>query len=116
MSGRAASSAPDLERALGELVAKAVDARLRELGIAPGMVDPVVPVVGALPVKRTKATEICRSGAIEGAKRIGRVWVARRSAIDAYVASLPAPTAENDDEDEEHDEVDDELAKLGFAG
>lgn len=35
---------------------------------------------------------VCRSGKIQGARLVGRRWLARRSAIDAFVAACPAPT------------------------
>lgn len=43
--------------------------------------------------------DVARSGQIEGATKRGRLWFARRSAVDAFLAGgqRPTPTADLDD-------------------
>jgi hypothetical protein len=68
---------------------------------------------------RRAACELARSGAIEGATLVGqgrgRRWVARRSALDAYVSKHGKPVADHDPKpanDAGPGEVDDLLAQL----
>lgn len=56
---------------------------------------------------------ICRVGKIEGAHLVGRRWLARRSAVEAFILACPAPKRV---ERPVVDEVDRELAGLGFGG
>ena len=79
-----------LEEKLAELVDRRVDDRLAKLGIAPGEHDPLVALADTLPVSRSQANRIARSGAIADAVLVGRTWCARRSALDAYLAERAA--------------------------
>lgn len=67
----------------------------------------------------------CSSGAIAGARKVGRKWLARASAIDAYItqrgrpASSPASPPANDVEQEllpDDDEIERELQAVGWTG
>jgi len=91
--------------AAGELLAlleRLVDARLATRQ-ARGDGD-LVDVASAIPASRRVLFAACRDGAIVGASRVGRRWIAPRSSIDEWLRSrgprlVPAaPADEGDDE------------------
>ena len=75
-----------LPRLLSRLAAERQDAKL-------------VDVAAVVPLPRRTVYRACRAGRIEGARRVGRRWLAARAAVDAWVRScgpraVPSP---NDD-------------------
>lgn len=87
-----------------------------ELEDKPHDPDPILPH-SDWPIPRSRAVRLARR--VEGARKIGRLWYARRSAVDAYIEGQPAPVhapAPAPAPAPANDELDDELAALGFGG
>jgi len=80
--------------------------------LAGAAIDPFVLVVDVLPGDRRHANRVCRSGAIAGAKKDGRNWVARLSAVEAYLSALPVPEPKMA---RDVDPVAAKVARLGFG-
>lgn len=94
---------PPALRPLVETIAPAVAALLRESQLD---VDPIVDVCAVVPAPRRAVQRACREGKIAGAKKNGRAWLAKRSAIDAWLAeggsrTSALATPANDEEDDE---------------
>lgn len=73
---------------------EALRAFMREVddGLGAKPTEPeLVDVTKALPMPKRSALALARSGAIRGAVKVGRVWMATRAALAAYLASR-APT------------------------
>lgn len=63
--------------------------------------DELVDVLAHVPGPRRATMRACRDGAIVGASRVGRRWLARRAAVDAWLRTLGprlVPAADDDDE------------------
>lgn len=54
-----------------------------------GEADPLVDVADALPLSRRAAYALARSGKISGAAKVGKKWMARRSAVAALIERRP---------------------------
>jgi len=76
--------------------------------------DQLEKLVETLPLTARRVNALARSGAIEGAEKIGRSWVARRSAIDAYLEARRTERAERKVKTTPIDEVADLLARAGW--
>jgi hypothetical protein len=79
-----------------------------ELEDKPSDPDPILPH-SDWPIPRSRAVRLAKR--VEGARKIGRLWYARRSAVDAFIEGAPAPP-----QAPANDKLDDELAALGFGG
>jgi hypothetical protein len=96
----AADSGAEVLRCVRELVMLAVP-ELR--GLERGACD-LVDVAAAVPASRRVLFRACRDGAIVGASRVGRRWLAPRSSIDEWLRSrgprlVPAAPADDDDDE-----------------
>jgi hypothetical protein len=112
-------AAADALAALARLLAPLVGAELAKRSGTPEA-DPWEPIGAYLKIKGRAGNELGRSGRLATARKVGRVWLARRSDLDAYVEALasqrerrlPIAPAANDDATPTADEV---LASVGFA-
>ncbi len=82
---------PDLDRALrplaallAPLLAPMVAKELRSKATEDDTADPWVDQTHS-PLGRRAHCRACSAGKIEGARKLGKKWLARRSALDAYV-------------------------------
>lgn len=92
-----APPAQDVRRALAVLHAFLCSLVDRELH-AKGREDDADPLLDQTrsPLGRRAHCEACRAGKIEGARRVGKKWLCRRSALDAYIqANGRAPRVED---------------------
>lgn len=109
---------PALIAGLVELIRATVRAEARASQEGDG--DPWVAIDTYLDMTRREASELARGGEIEGARKIGKRWRARRSACDSAIERIglapPAPrstiAANDGDEDQGADGV---LAELGLT-
>lgn len=89
-SGKGAAGyvySPELVRALHALVvllAPMVAKELRSKATEDDTADPWVDQTGS-PLGRRAHCRACSAGKIEGARKVGKKWLSRRSALDAYV-------------------------------
>jgi hypothetical protein len=112
-------AAADALAALARLLAPLVGAELAKRSGAPEA-DPWEPIGAYLKIKGRAGNELGRSGKLTTARKVGRVWLARRSDLDAYVEAsaaarerrLPIAPAANDDAAPTAEDV---LASIGFA-
>lgn len=49
--------------------------------------DPLVDICAEVPRSRRSVQRACRAGEIDGAKKSGRVWVARRSEVESWLGA-----------------------------
>jgi len=75
---------------------------MREFLAAENRGGELVDVLATVPAPRRTVTRACRTGAIAGAAKVGRRWLAARKDIDVWLRSIgPRPlTKPNDGEDE----------------
>lgn len=95
----ALAALPPALRPIAEAIAPVVAALVREQSFE---ADPVVDICASVPRSRRAVQRACRAGEIDGATKNGRAWLARRSAVDAWLAGqrpVPARTARDDDDD-----------------
>jgi hypothetical protein len=99
-----------------QIVRAAVRAEVKALQDGDG--EPWVAIDTHLGLSRREAGELARAGLVDGARKLGKRWRAKRSACDAAMerigrapAPLPAP-ASNDGDDQGADGV---LAELGLV-
>ena len=83
----------DLAEKIRNIVDSRIAAALAAHAASPVDADPWLPHTSWGLGSRRRCAELARRGAIEGARRAGKLWLARRSAIDAYVTSLASPTS-----------------------
>jgi len=99
----ALAALPPALRPLAEAIAPVVAALVREQSLE---TDPLVDICSAVPRSRRAIQRACRAGEIGGATKSGRAWLARRSAIDAWLASQrPVPVRVTADDGDDVDEV-----------
>lgn len=100
---------PELIEGLTKLVTRIARDAIREAmgGHDP---DPYIPHT-QWPLPRKQATRHARE--IEGSHKVGRIWYARRTAVDAFISSHVAPTRPV--EASEDDAIRAELRALGFG-
>ena len=94
---------PDAEGEALRALAVALAPLLRDLLASEAHQSALVDVLASVPGPRRSVMGACRSGAIEGAARVGRRWLAPRSAVDAWLRSQrprALPTAKEGDGDE----------------
>jgi hypothetical protein len=71
----------------------------------------LVEVAAVVPLPRRAVCRACREGRVEGARRVGRRWLAARSAVDEWVRSC-GPRVVPPADDRADDEVEAMLASL----
>jgi hypothetical protein len=74
----------------------------------------LVEVAGIVPLPRRVVLRACRGGAIPGAVRVARRWLAPRSSVDAWLRSQGprvVPTPRDDGEDDDLEETFASLAR-----
>ena len=74
---------------------------LRELLEGEHRSEDLVDVVASVPAPKRTVMRACRTGAIAGASRVGRRWLAPRASVDKYLqARGPKAVANVSDEDD----------------
>ncbi|MEP7125712.1 MAG: hypothetical protein ABJE95_32580 [Byssovorax sp.] len=118
MSGRLTASALEVPPALLAGLAEYIRAAVRAEASQTSDGDPWVAIDAHLGVTRREAAELARAGHVEGARKLGKRWRARRSACDAAIERVgiaPPPLASagspSTDDDQGADAV---LAELGL--
>src|SRR5580692_3909036 len=93
-----ADAGPVALRALAEALAP----HLRDLLDGARVEGELVDVLATVPAPRRSVLAACRSGAIAGASRVGRRWLASRGAVEAWlrVCGPRAVATPTDDEDD----------------
>ncbi|MGO9833970.1 MAG: helix-turn-helix domain-containing protein [Polyangiaceae bacterium] len=71
----------------------------------------LVDVAAVVPLPRRTVYRACRAGSIEGARRVGRRWLATRAAIDAWVRSCGPRVVPSRDADDDLEPLRRSLAK-----
>jgi hypothetical protein len=74
---------------------------LRELGALEQRDGELADVAGVVPLPRRVVYAACRSGAIAGASRVARRWLATRSAIDAWLRARGPRLVQAEHDDDE---------------
>jgi hypothetical protein len=72
------------------------------LALASAPTEELVDVVRFVPGPKRSVMRACRAGRIAGASLVGRRWVARRGAVEAWLRELGPrvlPTADNEDDE-----------------
>jgi hypothetical protein len=83
-----------------DALARALAPRVAELLASARTGAQLVDVVASVPAPKRSVMAACRAGKIEGARRVGRRWLASRASIDAWVRSCGArPVAPADADD-----------------
>jgi excisionase family DNA binding protein len=59
-----------------------------------------VDVAAVVPLPRRTVYRACRAGRIEGARRVGRRWLATRAAVDAWIRACGPRAVPSPDDDE----------------
>lgn len=80
---------------------------LAALLVPPPSADELVDVLAYVPGPRRPTMRACRDGAIEGASRVGRRWLARRTAVDAWLRTLGPRLVSEPSADDDGDELED---------
>jgi hypothetical protein len=88
----------DSETAL-RAIAAAIAPFVRDLIVADLHDDRLVDVLATVPGTRRTILRACRRGAIHGAAKVGRRWVARRTSVDAWLGTLTVLPCSNDDDE-----------------
>jgi hypothetical protein len=95
----AARKPDDVGAALAALIERLVDGRIDVRLRAQADDDRWVDVAAELPSRKRELYRACRAGEIEGAAKIDRRWVARRSRFDAWIESHAAQVEQPTTED-----------------
>ncbi|MBK6463150.1 MAG: helix-turn-helix domain-containing protein [Myxococcales bacterium] len=72
-----------------ELLALVRTAVREELASTRSESDPI-DVCEALPLSRRVVLGLCRAGKIQGARKVGKRWLARREDVERFLATVPA--------------------------
>lgn len=112
---------PEIAAHFGAIVGYLLAAVRADLAAREGVdADPWVPHP-RWPWSRRKARELAASGAIKGVRKVGKDWLARQSALDAFIeehgVEVPAHAPANDRalaEDDPEADVDQVLEELGL--
>jgi len=82
-----------------DALADALLPRLRARLAAEAHAGELVDVVATIPAPKRALQRACRTGAIVGATRVGRRWLAPRASVDAWLRAIgPRPVAKAGDE------------------
>lgn len=115
-------NAPDLEvppallTGLLQLVRATVRDAIKASGEGATEADPWVAIDTYLDMTRREAADLARGGKVEGARKVGNRWRARRSECDAVMVriGLPPPVAKSTPPDDADQGADGVLAELGL--
>jgi hypothetical protein len=76
------------------------------LGLVSTPTEELVDVVRFVPAPKRSVMHACRAGRIAGASLVGRRWVARRGAVEAWLRELgPRAVSAADNEDDELEDI-----------
>jgi hypothetical protein len=103
---------PELTTGLIKLVHALVVRSLQRAGAGTGEADPWIPHPRWPCASRRAAVALARSGALPGVRKLGKVFVVRRSALDAYIDAHGLDGKH--DQGEDADEFSEAMSRAGL--